>query len=491
MRKLVTFGLSALLVAAFVAPQALAADDEAKFKFSGEVRTRAEYLENYLDFTNNSSFDLGDKFSFYPYRVRLGVEGEVAPNVKVFAEFQNAGTFGLHDIFSSDEGAGYVPFGQGFGPVLYAYPVFASALDPAFGTTFVNQNDALLYQGYVELGHVFAKDLSVRIGRQEHTLGTQLLLGDNAFYNGISYDGAHIMWHPEKYGIDGFFYKLNETLVSSSDVNLFGVTGNIELGKKMGDIDIYGIRVQNLGNSSSQGSFGYPTPGIFPENTGLNTFGARWGRMVKNADDMKEGAFDWNIELAVQSGDFTFVSEGTTNVDFEGNIAEGWFGWNFGTGSGRSRVHVGALMASGQPQDETGNKYKAFVPLFGNNYAYNRLGDLDLFDISDINDINVGYCYMTANDRHKVGVMVHSLELNKSLTVLDPIEGVDKTIKKLGTEIDLRYTFNLNPVTSFSAGFATLMPGDVFDEFVRFATGGGESKADGVNRVYAQVRVRF
>ncbi len=470
MRKAVLFALCAVLVSAFVAPQVLAADEEGKFKFTGEVRTRFEYIENYFDFSNNSAYNLNDGFSFWPYRVRLGVQGEFADNVKVFGEFQNAGEFGM--------GAPIIPDTAQFTPPqLLGYPVVTSLLDPAFGfSAGVQHRVSLLYQGYLELGELFVEDLSLRVGRQEHTIGTQLLIGDNEFYNGISFDGARVMWHPERYMVEGFYYKLNETLATSADVNLFGANFDFDISKKLGSAGAYYIRVQNLASVISVGFF---TPGIFPPNTGLNTVGARWGRMVKNADDMKENAFDWNAEFAFQNGDY---GTGLGKTDFGGSLFEGWFGWNFES-AGRSRVHVGTLIASGNKAGDT--KYKAFYPLFGNNYAYNRLGDLDLFDITDITDFNAGYCYTSPSESHKAGIMVHVLRLTEDQTILG------HTYKNLGTEVDLRYTFNLNPLTSFTAGFATLMPGDVFDHELAARTGGVVTSADTVNRVYTQLRVRW
>ena len=495
MRKFVMFGLCAMLVAAFVAPQVLAADDEAKFKFSGEVRTRFEYLENYLDFTNNSDYDTGDSFSFWPYRVRLAMEGSIADNVTVFGELQNAGNFGANPFFyNNDASLGRID------PLMTAYPLFTSLQDPAFGlgsymNPYSSGRTVNLYQGYVQLDKLFTNNLSIRVGRQEHTLGTQLLLGDNEFYNGISYDGAHIMWHPEKYKVDGFYYKLNELYQASTDANLFGVTGNFDLGKKLGNIDGYVIVYQNLADTEF-----VPVPSWLQwNNMALTTIGARWGRMVQSADDMKDGAFDWNAEFAMQSGDSTYGSN--YKYDFKGTIFEGWFGWNFKTGNGRSRVHVGALMASGQPEDQTSNEngqdWKGFIPLFGNTWAYNRLGDLDLFDTTGINDINIGYCFATGNDKHKVMVTLHSFQLAEDITIYDPVEDTDNKYSKLGEELDVRYTLNINKMTSFSAGLATLMPGEAFDKLWKEGSYDQEAgtstvtSADAVNRLYAQLRVRF
>jgi len=509
MKKLLMLAMLAIIVAAFAAPQALAADDEGKTKFTGEFRSRFEYNDNYLDFTNDKDwenyFGGSDAKSYWPYRFRLGVEHQFSDNVKVYGEIQNAGHFGnTFNYYGYYEGGGLFNYYLQPMHAMDEYPVRTSINDPAFGENYYyyypHGRQMLLYQGYVELGKLGSENLSLRLGRQEQTLGTQLLMGNNEFYNGISFDGAHLMWHPEKYGVDAFYYKLNESYYASTDANLFGLTGKYDMSKSLGTVEGYVLVYQNLADTEY-----LPTPSWLAWNDmKLTTYGVRWGRMVKSADDMKDGAFDWNIEFALQSGDSLYNNGGYEGggykYDFGGSIIEGWFGWNFATGSGRSRVHVGTLMASGQKEDETegpnGMDYKGFIPLFGNNWAYNRLGDLDLFDMTDINDINIGYSYMTENDKHKFGIMLHSFGLAEDITITDPVSDEDKSLSSLGEELDLRYTMKINDKTSFSAGYAYLMPGEVFDKGLSWYTYDEDplphiTSADSVSRLWAQVRVRF
>ena len=148
MKKLLFVMVLALGVVALMTPPAMA-QDEKPFTIHGEVRSRAEFLDNTTDFDK----DTDDGGLVWPYRVRLAAEGHFAKNITAWIEFQNAGVFG------GDEG----PFKNGSGEV-------------DFG------NQAQLYQANVTLGQLWSKNFSLRIGRQEIVAGTELLLGDLDFY---------------------------------------------------------------------------------------------------------------------------------------------------------------------------------------------------------------------------------------------------------------------------------------------------------------------
>ncbi len=486
MRKALLLAALALMVTGYLASPAVAQDEgEKKLTFNGEIRSRFEYNVNYFDFSDS---DLladpdADAFSFWPYRFRLSATAALTDNVKAFAEIQNASTFGQFDFFD------YLDYGfptrnptpdfSSMLPYVGDYPAAHSGYFFPFGeipfTRFhvegatndggISGRETRFYQGYVDLQKLGGTDLALRVGRQELTYGTQLLVGNLEFYTGQSFDGARLMWDGEKYGFNAFYYKLNEFFHHTTDTNFFGATGNYNFGKQLGSVGAYFMTVQE-----------------FDVTAKVDTYGVRWGRMVNSVDDMREGPFDWNAEFAAQSGD---VGSGEFKQSLSGNIFEGWFGWNFGTGSGRSRVHVGALLASGDKNPDD-NKFKGFVPLFGDIHVYNRLGDLDIFGPSNIVDYNLGYSFSTAEDRHTFFVAGHKFALAEKVTEPDGSEA-----DNLGTEIDLGYSFRWNPVTSFEVGIAQLLPGEVEDWIVREETEDLSASADTVQRYWAQVRVRW
>ena len=445
-------------IAAAVAPCVFAADDETKYTISGDVFTGYEYINNYENFSDNKALP-SDEFTAWPYRYRVGVDANVGSNIHVFAQFQ-----------------GYGNFGQNFASA----PSFDVAWNPIefMGNT---SKDAVFYQGYIDLKNLGTDNLSLRVGRQEHTFGTQLLLGNNDFYSGQSFDGARLMYGAKDWGVEGFYYKLNEEFTHSMDFNLFGADGTFKVGSKMGEVGAYVFVTQQMSQFTEDVVL---PPGliVFPGEK-LETYGARWGRMVNNAQDMKDMAFDWNVEAAFQSGDWRETD--FPKVDFGGSLFEGWFGYNFGTGAGRSRAHIGLLMASGQKATDADTKENDFIPLFGDRWVYNRLGDLDAFDISDITDFNIGYEYTSGSEKHSLMVALHSLALAEDVTF-----GTTKE-KDLGTELDVRYGYKINGHTTIDTGIAYLSPGKVVDHEAEFQSEGTVTSADPIERFWAKLRVRW
>ena len=198
MMKKVLFGCLLLLTAAslLVTPAFATGvhgeDDEpgdGKWSISGELRARWEYLENYLDFDG----DIDDAIDFTAYRTRVGMTGEFSDNVSAHIEIQNFGAWG------------------------HSFPSYNTSFDFPWLQTVPNQiqfNDTQLYQGYIELGEVFGSNLDVRIGRQEHTLGKELHLGDGDYYNGVFFDGIRVTWNAETWNLDVFQQEINAVFVA-------------------------------------------------------------------------------------------------------------------------------------------------------------------------------------------------------------------------------------------------------------------------------------
>lgn len=447
------FVLSVLAAGAlFVSVPAVAHEHESgdgdgkKFKVTGEIRVRGEYVENYFDLTDSAaSGDVNDdEFGYGPYRVRLGVDGKVADNVRVFAELQGAGHFGNDGPFWNST----FPPDQSFEP------------GP-------DQDDINLYQAFIELHEIGGSAVSARLGRQEHTYETELLLGDNDFYAGTSVDGVRGWWSRDNYDVNLFYYKISENNVfqgigfpfftgGSEDQNFFGGTFRRDLADDAGTIGAYLTKVQ-----------------LHDMNASWFVGGVRYGRMPS-----KDHAVDWNAELALQSGEVN-----PTNTDIKGMIVEAWVGYGFGD-RGRHRVHVGGLMASGD--DNPGdNEIEDFVPLLGDIHAWNRLGDADFFTITNITNFNVGYKYVTESERHWFGFAIHKFSLSEELGA-DPVNSsfgpsiLVANEDDLGTEFDLKYGHKFAENTKISVGLARFDPGDAYG-----------SSADDVMRLYAQVKVRW
>ena len=232
--KKVLLGCLLALVAALLFVPATVADEHEDKKISvhGEVRARWEYLDNYTDFTDSDDGSFNDSFDFVPYRVRVGVKGEFTKNVSAYIEIQNHGAFGDS----------------------YPLPVAQSPQDPiaqnlrgSYGT-----NETVLYQGYIDMDEIGGTNLSLKIGRQEHTLGNELLMGDADFYNGHSFDGFRATLDYERWDLDVFFYTIAERNVlpwadetddgpivngASDDAWFTGVTAGFGIGSAAQELD--------------------------------------------------------------------------------------------------------------------------------------------------------------------------------------------------------------------------------------------------------------
>lgn len=450
-KVLLTVLAGALTGMAFV--PALAADDaEKKFVINGEVRARYEYLNNYFDLTdnNNSGDPNDDSFSFTPYRAVVGITGMFAKNVTAHVDLQYNGFFG--DEFNPQKDVN-PPTGQ---------------LDTPF--LFTTQG-VQLYTGWVELGKIGGSDFGVRIGRQEHTYGTELFLGDNDYYAGLSFDGARGMWAHGNHDLNFFYYKIAEDNYyipgpagGANDSDLFGATYDYNFSNGWGTVGGYLLIAQDLAGIGP----------ITAADSKLNTIGARWNRGMMNGD--KLNMFDWNIEVAAQTGDAGEPAFPNPSIDLGGWIAEGWFAFNYKAGNTHGRVHIGTLMTSGD-KTSSADKFEGFIPLYGDFHANNRFGDLDwvdntasFFSGSNITDYNIGYEHWFG-ESHYVMAAYHMFKAT---------EDNGAPSDDLGDEIDLKYGYQYSKNLAFEVTVGQANPGDAF---------GGNT--DGVQRATAQAKLSW
>jgi len=422
--KKVLFTVLAGVLAGMTFVPALAQDDaEKKFEFNGEVRARYENLNNYTDLKDGLvQGDANDDASaFTGYRVLVGLTGMFEKNVTAHVDLQYYGFLGDATNVANADGTPIAPF-----------------LSPTAGLA--------LYQGWVEMGKIGGSEFGARLGRQENTYGTELLLGDNDYYNGRAFDGVRGMWQHGSNDLNFFYYKILEGnnpyvtgLVNGvQDTSLFGATYDWNF-KTMGTVGGYWIVAQQL----------QPTGG-----TKFDTYGARWNRGMMTGD--KLNMFDWNIEYAMQSGD----ENPTTTIG--GWIGEGWFAYNFKVGDSHGRVHIGTLMTSGDKTTGTdaGNKDEDFFNLFGDFHANNRFGDMDWIDSSalsanfdhngphNITDYNIGYEHWIGSE-HYVMFAYHMFSLTEA-------NGAPND--KIGNEIDLKYGYQYSKNLSFEVMLGQMSP---------------------------------
>jgi hypothetical protein len=436
MKKVLFTVLAGVLAGMTFAP-ALAADDEKMFTFNGEVRARYEYLNNYLDLNDDDAFN--DQMGITPYRVMVGITGNFEKNITAHVDLQYAGHFGDEFNPSKDN-----PFFNNPPPIGQADAAYQ------FATQGVQ-----LYSGWLDIGKIGGSDFGIRVGRMEHTYGTELFLGDNDYYNGQTFDGIRGMWQHGSSDLNVFYYKISEENCffgcftangfgpgASADRNLWGATYDFKF-KSLGTVGGEVFIAQDLGGDGPAG---------FPDSK-VMTYGARWNRGMMTDD--KLNMFDWNIEAAMQSGD-EGDPFGGAGIDISTWVLEGWFAFNYNAGNSHGRVHIGTLMTSGSKLGDTDDK--DFFALYGDFHANNRFGDLDWEDTllggpHDITDFNVGYEHWFGDGTHYVMLAYHMFAETES----DP--GAED---KIGDEIDLKYGYRYSKNLSFEVSIGQMMPDDGF-----------------------------
>ncbi len=484
MKRFTYVAVMALTAGLFVVAPAGASsheDGEKKFSIHGEVRTRWEYIENFMDFQDHDDSDTfeADALDFWAYRVRIGATGQFSKNVTGHVEFQ-----------AEDH------FGDTFGTMLAG----DSPVDQ-FDTS--DNEDIQLYQGWLQIGNIGGSNWSLRVGRSEHTYGSELMLGDNDFYNGQYFEGARGMLDGENFDLDLFYYRIADLDASSfptfntdDNVELYGVTFDFVVADNH-DIEPYLLFLRD-------GSDFWTGPGGAVEGFRTYTLGARYS----NSADYS-GLLDWNVEAAFQSGE---IDPNGADLDHSGSILEAWIGFNLGSDRNH-RIAIGGFVSSGD-DDDTDNDVDGFLTLFPDTHANNRLGDLDAFSmggaaagslfgdfngfgqstdgdlnrqgqnlggISNLTDINVSYTYTGEDGRHVFMVALHQLSLTE--------EDADFNMEdEIGMEIDLKYTYNYSGNLAFQVGVANLMAGDLLDAYAQDEFG---QDADDVMRAWGQIRLRW
>jgi hypothetical protein len=460
--KKVLFTVLAVVGLGMTFVPALAQDDaEKKFEFNGMIRARYEYLNNYLDLTDNdASGDANDdSFAFAPYRVMVGMTGMFAENVSGHVDLQYIGNFG--DQLTPVWGYNFPP-----DQVFDAYNNWGG-------------NGVNLYSGWIEVAKIGGSDFGARLGRQHHTYGTELFIGDNNYYDGLTLDGIRGMWQHGHSDLNVFYYKLAELNGDfwasvpgdgggAMDSDLFGATYDWNF-EKWGTAGGYVLVGQDMAGYGPVGG-GYNFP--FPTDNSITTIGARWNRGMMSGENLN--MFDWNVEVAIQDGDAGEPAFPNPAIKLSGMIVEGWFGFNFNAGETHGRAHVGFFMSSGD-DTATLDEDEGFIGYYGDFHANNRLGDLDLIDglanssvvgtRFGVTDINVGYEHWFG-EKHYVMLAYHMFNATEVASGLPD---------DIGDEIDLTYRHTATKNLAFEVTLGQFSPGDAAESFYGVLPGEGDA----------------
>jgi len=463
MKKFLTMFLFAAAVASafsFI----LAAEDEAmgekKFVLHGEIRQRADFNDNLLDFSDDTS----DSFVFFPYRARVSAEGHFSKGVTGYVEFQSFCVWGDVPPIKDDA---FGPVG-GSSPDSQTLPITFTNIFAETNSGQFFSNDVELYQAYIGLNEIGGSKFSLKIGRQELVRGTEMLLGDNDFYDGISHDGIVGTWRTDHFALDIFWTRP----LQSPDALFDGVSPPVVPDHQ--SANFYGAW---LDWDRYDSGLGWAAYALYYED-GNQTAGdpsrrAFWtlgGRADRDVTDKK--GFFFNGEFALQKGEYN-VGPGLGDTgDIKAMAFEGMIGFDFG-GDRHHRIRGWYDMASGD-DDPTDTDAKGFDPLFQDSHY--RYGFTDRFVFSNLTVFGVGWS-MTLSDRQSLGVDF----FNQAMTEEDPATGEDQIAQELDGWWKLQYT----PNTQVMVGLGYLMPGDEIDALL------SPSDGDAGMRLLSQVRLRW
>lgn len=432
MRWLVILGLLAMVMASMPA----LADMETTVH--GEIRMRAENVENYFDFDDN---DGDDSFSFAPFRVRLGVGVSFGDKVYGYVSIQEGDIFGKDDTIKQA--------GDGL------------------NETDQDNGELILYQGYIKMNEVGGTSLSLKFGRQEYTQGNEFLFGDLDFYNGTSLDGVRGRWDLDMGPLDVVWFRTDEDLFGDDDTDILGVNWLLTDIVPDGDLEFYAYNVDSTMGSA---------------HLEYVTLGVRAGQ-----DGDGESGFVWSAELAIQNGDVEFMFSSDEDISALGG--EGMFGYDMATDSGVHRF-FGTLYYTSGDDDSSDNDQETFMAPFQD--FHGRNGAADMFNgMGNLTSISLGWDYQ--GEKHGLSVQVFNFTASEKDSTIDlsndsglPADFDDISIDDeddLGTEFDIIYTYQVNEYFGFEAGVALFQPGDAIDDLF--------DEDDDITRIWGQARLRF
>jgi len=400
-------------------------------EIGGDLRIRGN---SYLgDFSDND----GRNVQFTEQRTAISVSADFSDEVSAYVEFDSYGAWGdeTRDVLNGS-GAG-----EGSG-------------------------DVSLYQAYIQLGSAWDTGWDIKIGRQEVMLGTEWLVGNKStasFYNQLAYDGITGVYNADTYNVTLLSLKVFEGdggtfALTDADMDMYGVYGSYT-GRE--DMTIDGYVFYNRGG----------IPGN-EDNFELFTIGGRVGGTY--------GAWDYEVEIAYQTGDTGFDNGAGDDIDAEGLGGHFEVGYTFDTNLA-PRVYGGIAYFEGGDDDAEST---------GFNRLYSDWEYSEFLSNADLNNAIVYRAGVSAEATEKIGVLLalamFQLEEEEAVfTAGGPFPGfAGNDEDDLGFEVGLYATYQYSEDVAMEFGYAHFFNGDLIED--SFA--GDDSDPD---YVYAEISLSF
>jgi len=433
--------------------------DEIDLTITGEIRTRYEWNDNLVDFTD----DLDDQFGFVPSRARIGFRLDLPRDVAFYFEIQELFSFGEDTPARISEYQRQLPNQLVTGGLIQNYPyvsgdignIETGGMDPITDgaarrnenarvsgnfITSTHRDDLGLYQAYIEANSIGDSIFNLKAGRQELSFGNEWMLGNQDFYGGASYDALKGWWEFDRSRLDIFWSKLDEQNTGSGEVNstdddtdLYGVYfAWPEIGTSLIGYDLYGMLIK----SNMDGG-----PQFHDTNYESWWLGARFYRKP-------EWGFHFNAEGTYQFGQ---VSAQPSDLDIEAWGFEGSLGYTWDV-EGNPDLHLGFTYASGD-DDPFDDKEETFaVP---NAEIHPRLGFADLFAASNLVAWQIGYAGSWEN-----------IAWGVELLHFETAEEVVVSESELANEIDLWFSYQYSRHLALQVAYAYVSIEDVIKKQV-------------------------
>jgi len=402
-----------------------------KLTISGEVYNRYEFQKNMQDFNSETN----DNEDWGVSRIRLGLAFQLNDDVEVFLQPQGFYVWGGQNGQNSP------------------------------GTAAADRDSLDVYQAFVTLHpEVLGMESALKIGRQELAFGSEMLLGNNTRYSGLSWDALRLDVKPAADLTTTLFAaKIVENDATSplgtddtsanpggrNDVHLFG-WWNTYTGFADTTVDFYALALQGESDNVNVAT-GYDDGTVY-------TLGAR----VKIDEiDVVGNVFDFSAEIATQVGEIDTIGAGDEDLDVKDCYAfEAELGYKLPL-VWSPRAAIGLAWASGTDGDADGES-NTFNPLFEDSGGA-RLGEADVFQLSNIRCFYASLT-MKPMDSEKVttGIAYYRFE---AMHVEDDIGNTGITSagsdNDVADEIDLFVDYAMSKNVGMRATYGMVDPADV------------------------------
>ncbi|MFT7620103.1 MAG: hypothetical protein ACI97A_003760 [Planctomycetota bacterium] len=379
-----------------------------RLKIGGQFRLRGEFNS-----VQNYGARIDDDLDRVIQRTRVHFDFDVVKNVRAFVQIQDSRLWGEE------------------------------------GSTVGDLQGLDIHQGYVDFMNVFDQPITVRVGRQELSYGSQRLVSPLDWHPvGRSWDGVKAWYEGESLRIDLFVTDVVESSLTSNgdahDDDIFAglyFTADLTENHTL-DVYIFYRNFQGSTFTAENGSTGELEDG---------TAGFRF--------DGKASGFDYSAEGVLQfgdrAGDDVFAHAWVITLGYR--FDDDW----------KTRVGVEWTFASGD-DDPTDGDYETFDPLFPFGHAYQ--GYSDLFAWRNGHDFVLKVETSPTKDLW-FQIAGHMFRLDSETDAWYnaggkairrvTAGGVDKDV---GFEIDLHFKYKLNPKTGLWVGWSHFFAGEFVED---------------------------